>query len=145
MNAIKCFFEDGRTTIVIENPSVETNNSLKKMFEKNMEEITTLLAPTEDKVVEPETEPMTMGIRKDPAVETKDVSPLTSALTLLNNASKQKEIGIDKTILIFAEALDSPMDKVNRWLKDASMEQKKARYVDLRDLLKSMNNTEPEK
>lgn len=142
MNSIKCFFEDGRTTIVIDNPSVETNNSLKRMFEKNAEEITTLLAPSEEKVMDPETEPMTMGERK---VERKTPTILESALDLLNDTTKQKEIGIDRTILLFAEALDSPMDKVNDWLTNATMDEKKTRYIELRDILKSMNNNEFEK
>ena len=140
MNSIKCFFEEGRTTIVIDNPSVEINTSLKKMFDKNTKDIITLLAPSEDRVAEPEVEPMTMGIRKEPPVVTVTPTAKKLAFDLLQDTKRQVELGIDQTILIFAEALDSPMEKVKKWLSTATMDQKKARYADLRDILKLSTN-----
>lgn len=130
MNSIKLFFEEGRTTIVIDEPTSEMNESLRKQFYSNVSEITSLLAPAKEQIITPAVEPVTMS----PKEETK-----ISAVELLKDTNLQVKLGIDETILILAEDLGYEKGQIAGWIQNASMEEKKGRYSALRNKILSIN------
>lgn len=149
MNGLDIFFEEGRTTIVIENPSEELNEGLKKKFLENTFSITSLLEPPEKK---PEVEKDLQNQqnlqnqqdqqKEEPQKETEEEEvqneDIIDAKELFYDSKKQLEIGIDKTILIFAEELKQDIESVKNWLDNSDMEKKKQCFVQLREKLKKI-------
>lgn len=64
MQAVKLFFEEGRTTIVVENPTNQINKQLKSLFNEQVVEVATLLKPAEESAPKPEP-------KSEPAPESK--------------------------------------------------------------------------
>lgn len=74
MQAVKLFFEEGRTTIVVENPTAQTNEQLKSLFDKQITEVATLLKPAEESAPTPEPkleEPAKPEVKPEPKPEPK--------------------------------------------------------------------------
>lgn len=135
MNSVKLFFEEGRTTIVIDNPTLEMNESLKKTFSENVSEITSLLAPPTEQVIPPSPSATTYSPTSVYEITNEmNESVNVSAEELLSDAEMQVRIGIDKTILILASELNMPMAKVQPWLDTATLDEKKERYLKLRHM-----------
>lgn len=142
------FFEDGRTTIVIDNPTVEMNTALKSKFSSTVNEISTLLAPAEEKVTQPEVQPdiesqSTPSIAAKANDETSVVSnnsnytskplyDLGSAFALIHNVSEMQKIGLDQTIIHLGVALGSDEGSVRGWVATATKDQKVEKYLILK-------------
>lgn len=134
MNSVKMFFEEGRTTIVIDNPSTEMNMALQKKFSGAVEEISTLLAPAEEKVLTPEVPPMEMKAVKE-TVQSKEgalQNQVYDIFDLIENVALQKQIGLDQTILSLATSMRYNADSVKKWLISAPHQEKIDRYNFLR-------------
>lgn len=126
MQSPKVYFEKGRTIIVIDEPTEEINEKIKEiLYNSTIKQICNLLAV--EKVDEP------------PAVsEDKEYSKINEVKSLLSNSEKQKEIGLDATLILMAEALNYEMDGFKTSITSLSREEKVEKYTELKELVRNM-------
>lgn len=102
----KVFFEDGRTIIVIENPTKEQNDMIKNAFcDAAVQQVANLLAVQKAAEAAPEPE-------KKPEISAKT----EAAKALLKNPQRQKELGLEETVKILLDATGENADtgKMNK-------------------------------
>lgn len=101
----KVFFEEGRTIIVVENPTPEQNEMIKTAFcDAAIKQVANVLAVQKIAEEPPKIEDTAKANVK---------SSMEAARALLKDSKKQKEIGLEKTIQILSEALGETHDTKN--------------------------------